>query len=73
MIYDVELENTLNNVKQIVGSFETHHDPQREWILNDYPIKMLRGTEVETNNKKMIKLQVFKKYLLIHHIILQNQ
>ena len=32
--------------------FETHEDPHCGWILNNYPNKMLRGTEVEVNDKK---------------------
>ena len=32
--------------------FKTHHDPQRGWLLNNYPIKMLRGTKVKINENK---------------------
>ena len=35
--------------KDNTGFFETHHDPQRGWMLNNYPIKTLRGTEIEIN------------------------
>ena len=52
MIYDVELENTLNKMKDNTGFFKTHHDPQHGWLLNNYPIKMLRGTKVEVNENK---------------------
>ena len=52
VIYDVELENTLNKMKDNTGFFNTHYDPQRGWLLNDYPIKMLRGTEVKINENK---------------------
>ena len=31
------------------GFFETYHDPQRGWMINKHPIKMLRGTNVEIN------------------------
>ena len=34
------------------GFLKTYHDPQRGWMLNNYPIKMLRGTEVEINNEE---------------------
>ena len=52
MIYDVELENTLKNMKNNTGFFKTHEDPQRGWMLNNYPIKRLRGTEVEIIDKE---------------------
>ena len=52
-IYDVELEITLKNMeKDNTGLFKTYHDPQRGWMLKNYPIKMLRGTEVEINDNK---------------------
>ena len=51
-IYDVELENTYKNMKENTGLFKTHEDPQRGWMLNNYPVKMLRGTEVEINDNK---------------------
>ena len=34
------------------GFFKTPHDPQRGWMLNNHPIKMLRGTEVKISNNK---------------------
>ena len=34
------------------GFFKTNHDPQRGWMINDHPIKMLRGTKVEINENK---------------------
>ena len=52
VLYDVELENTLNKMKDNTVFFKTYHDPQRGWIINNYPIKMLRGTKVEINDKK---------------------
>ena len=52
VIYDVELENTLNRMKDNTGFFETHHDPQRGWLLNNCPNKMLRGTKVKINETK---------------------
>ena len=45
-IYDVELENTLNKMKDNTGFLKTHHDPQRGWVLNKYPIKTSGGTNV---------------------------
>ena len=47
--YDVQLENTFNNMKDNTGFFKTLYDPQRGWILNNYPIKMLGGTKIEIN------------------------
>ena len=54
VIFDVELENTTKNMRENTGFFKTHADPERGWMLNTYPIKMLRGTEVEINEKIMI-------------------
>ena len=34
------------------GFFKTYHDPQRGWMINNHPIKMLRGTKVEINENK---------------------
>ena len=34
------------------GFFNTIHDPQRGWMINNHPIKMLRGTNVEINENK---------------------
>ena len=31
------------------GFSKTYHDPQRGWMINIHPIKMLRGTKVEIN------------------------
>ena len=44
--YDVELENTLNNIKDNAGFLKTYYDRERDWIWNGYPVKMLGGTEV---------------------------
>ena len=51
-IYDVEIENSLNKMTDNTGFFETIHDPQRGWIKNIHPFKMLRGTKVEINENK---------------------
>ena len=34
------------------GFFKTYHDPQRSWMINKHPIKMVRGTRVEINENK---------------------
>ena len=51
VIYDVELENTLNNMTTNTGFLKTYNDPERGWMGNGHPIKVLRGTEVEINDK----------------------
>ena len=51
-VYDVELENTLNKMKDNTGFFKTHYDRQRGWILNNYPIKTPKGTKVEINENE---------------------
>ena len=51
-IYDAELENTLQNMRDNTGFLETNHELQRGWMLNIYPIKMIRGTEVKINDNK---------------------
>ena len=38
--------------KDKTGFFKTHHDPQRGWMLNNYPNKTPGGTEVEISSKK---------------------
>ena len=53
-IYDVELENTLNNMKKNTVFFRTKHDPEHGWMLNNHPINKLRGTEIEISGKKII-------------------
>ena len=48
--YDIELENTLKNIKNKSGFFKTKEDRERGWILNGYPIKILGRREVEITN-----------------------
>ena len=61
-LYDVDLENTLKNMENNnTGSFISYHDPQRGWIMNNYPIKMLCGTEVEIKDKEYNITPVFQK------------
>ena len=50
--YDVELENTLNKMKENKGFFRTQNDSQRGWMINKYPLKMVRGTKVEINGSE---------------------
>ena len=51
-IYDVEIEITLNKMTDNTGFFKTYHDPHRGWMINNHPIKMLRGTKVEIDENK---------------------
>ena len=50
--YDVELENTLNKMKENKGFFKTQYDSQRGWMINNYPVKMVRGTKVKINGSE---------------------
>ena len=50
--YDVQLENTLNNMKDNTGFFKTIYDSGHGWMLNNHPVKMLGGTEVEIKENK---------------------
>ena len=53
VLHDVDSENTLKIMEnKNIGFFKTYHDPQRSWMLNNYPNRMLRGSEVEINNKE---------------------
>ena len=51
-IYDKELENTLNKMKDNTGFFKTHHKPLSGWILNNFSIGTPGGTEVEVSGSK---------------------
>ena len=42
--------NILKNY--ITGFFKTYHNPQRGWMLNNYPIKLLRGTKVKIKDEE---------------------
>ena len=39
-------------MKYNTGFFTTHYDPQRGWMLNNYPIKMSGGTNVKISGNK---------------------
>ena len=34
------------------GFFKTNYDPQRGWMMNNYPIKMSKGSNVKINENK---------------------
>ena len=51
-IYDVELENTLNTMKDNTGFFKTQHKPLSGWKLNIFSIGTPGGTEVEIGGSK---------------------
>ena len=63
VIYDVEIEINLNKMTDNTGFFKIHHNLQRGWMINNYPIKMLRGTLVEISNKKYIISPRIRKVL----------
>ena len=46
------------------GFFKTYHDPQRGWMINNHPIKMLQGTKVEINENKYIIYSGIRKVLV---------
>ena len=39
-------------MKENIGFFKRQYDPQRGWIMNNYPIKRPGGTEVEISGNK---------------------
>ena len=49
---DVELENTLNKMKDNTGIFKTHYDPQRGRMLDNYQFKTPGGTNVKISCNK---------------------
>ena len=51
-------------MKDNTGFFKTYHNPQHGWMLNNYPIKMLRGTKVEINENKYNISPGFRKVLV---------
>ena len=51
-------------MKENIGFFKTQYDPQRGWIWNGHPVKMLRGTEVEINDKNFNITPNLQKVLL---------
>ena len=63
VIYDTELENTSKNMKNNTGFCQTFGDREHEWMWNGYPVKILGGTEVEINVKKIDKTPGIQKVL----------
>ena len=51
-IHDVEIENTLDKMRDNTGFFTTNNDPQRGWMIKNHPIKLLRGTELKIKENK---------------------
>ena len=64
VIYDTELENTLQNMKKKNGFFQTCAYKERGWMWNGYPGKILRGTEVKINENKCNKTPDIQKLLV---------
>ena len=52
VIYDTELENSLKNMRNKPGFFQTIKDPEHGWMWKGYPVKNSSGTEVEFSDKK---------------------
>ena len=52
VIYDRDLEKTLQKMKNNTEFFKTHEHPERGWLWNGYPIKIKGGTEEEINENK---------------------
>ena len=52
VLYDVELENNLNKMKDNTGFFKTKHNALSGWILNKFSIRTPGGTEVEISGNK---------------------
>ena len=65
-VYDVELEKTLNKMKDNSGFFKTYYDPQRGWMLKKYPIKTPGGTNVKINENEYNITQGLHKVLTDH-------
>ena len=52
------------HLKKNTGSFQTYEDSDYVWMWNGHPVKMLGGTEVKINDKKIIKTPGFQKVLV---------
>ena len=52
MIYDATIENTLHKMMDNIGFFKTNYDPQRGWMINNYPFKISKGTNIRINENK---------------------
>ena len=60
-VQDKELEKTLNKMKDNTGFFKAHYDPQRGWMLKNYPIKTPGGTSVKINGNEYDKTSGLQK------------
>ena len=50
VLYDIELENALKNMKNNTGFFEKEVDQGHGWVWNGYLVGILGGTEVQIND-----------------------
>ena len=66
VIYDVELENTLNNMKDKAGFFKIEERGNGDDFLNGFPIKKLGGNKIEINKKEFIITPGLQKVLTDH-------
>ena len=51
MIYDVELENTLNNLKNNIGFFNIEEGDNGDIYWNRFPVEKIGGNKLKTNEK----------------------
>ena len=51
-------------MKDIYGFFKTHYDPQRGWILNNYPSETPGGTNVKISGNKYDITQGLRKVFI---------
>ena len=49
MIYDVELENTLNNMKNNAGFFEIEERENGDVFWNGFPVEKIGGNKIKIN------------------------
>ena len=64
VIYDTELENTLKNMTNNTGFFQTYEDQKHGWMWNGYLVKILSGTEVDIVDNKFNITPGFQKVLV---------
>ena len=63
VIYDVELENTLNNMKDKAGFLKIEERGNGDDFLNGLPIKKLGGNKIEIKNKEFTVTPGLRKVL----------
>ena len=51
VIYDVELENTLSNMKKFIGLFNIEGRDNGDIFLNGFPVEKMGGSKLKINEK----------------------